>query len=137
MGHRRFEHTADIGLEVWAADRIALFGDAAVALTEQITDPNQLSACKQQAISIDGIDWPDLMVNWLREVLYLWNGRRLLVQQVRIEHLAPFQLKATLACDVYDARRHRIRTEIKAVTYHQIRVAPDRTGWRAKIVLDV
>jgi SHS2 domain-containing protein len=77
------------------------------------------------------------MVNWLREVLYLWNGKELLVKKASILSLSETKLTATIECDSFNPDRHVIKTEIKAVTYHQIQVTSSPHGWEAKIIFDI
>lgn len=135
--YRFFDHTADFGLEIFGADEKKLFANAAAALFDLITDTTALKGRQRRVIEVAGQDWPDLMVNWLRELLYLWNGETQLVQGVTIEALEQTSLRAVLACDEYQPKLHQIRNEIKAVTYHQIETAPFQDGWRARVVFDI
>ena len=135
--YRLIEHTADAGIEVTAPDAQALFIEAARALCDLLATakgPCDRMACE---ISVQGADWTDLMVNWLRELLYLFNGRDLLVRQITITRLDPRQIAARLACDRVDGRRHVVGHEIKAVTYHQAQVAAGAEGWQARVILDL
>jgi SHS2 domain-containing protein len=136
-GYRFIDHTADFRLEIFGADEKDLFVQAAKALTDLITDPKRLEGRHRQILSVSGDDWSDLIVNWLRELLYLWSGEERLVSRVILHALEPTRLEATVITDVFDADRHPIRNEIKAVTYHQIDVRPWRTGWRARVVFDI
>jgi SHS2 domain-containing protein len=136
-GYRFIDHTADFRLEIFGIDEKDLFVQAANALTDLITDPKTLGSRFRQTLTVIGDDWPDLMVNWLRELLYLWNGEERLVSRVILHSLEPTCLEATAITDAYDADRHPIRNEIKAVTYHQIEVCPWQTGWRARVVFDI
>lgn len=131
------DHTADIGLHVFGADSAELFRNAAWALTDVITDRRSVVATESLTLTITGRDWPDLLVNWLRELLYLWSGKDQLVESVEIEQISAHRIVATALVESYQSERHRIHNEIKAVTYHQIDVSKSLTGWEAKIILDV
>jgi SHS2 domain-containing protein len=131
------DHTADIGLHVFGSDPAELFGNAAWALTDVITDHRRVVATDSLSLSVTGIDWPDLMVNWLRELLYLWSGKQLLVASVEITQISAQKIAAVASVEPYRPERHRIDNEIKAVTYHQIDVSDRLTGWEATIILDV
>lgn len=135
--YRFLDHTADFGLEIYGVDEKMLFTNAALALFDLITDPTILKGHQHRTIEVAGQDWPDLMVNWLRELLYLWNGEELLVHGVTVELLEPTRLRAVVAADEYQQAFHAIRNEIKAVTYHQIEAAPYEDGWRARVILDI
>lgn len=131
------DHTADIGLRVYGADPAELFRNAARALVDLITDPRGVAAAESLHLTVTGRDWADLMVNWLRELLYLWSGKDLLVASVEIDHISAQRIVAVVAAESFRPGQHRIRHEIKAVTYHQIDVSAGLTGWQAKIILDV
>ncbi len=137
MTYEIIDHTADIGLHVMAADPFELFATAARGLFDIMVTPVSLRAQETLSLKVDGADWPDLLVNWLRELLYLWSGKGLLVHSVHIHGIAADRIAADVTVDLYDPVRHDIRTEVKAVTYHQAAVERKRTGWEARIIFDV
>ncbi len=136
-GYRLMDHTADFGLEIFGDDPASVFKNAAGALSDLITDPAVLKGNRQRRLEIQGDDWADLMVNWLRELLYCWNGDRQLIANATIHSIEPTRLSATVTLDDFQPQRHEIRNEIKAVTYHQIEVAPSGDGWKAKVIVDI
>jgi len=131
------DHTADFGIRVFGSDSQALFTNAALALFDVITEMDVLKGRDSCNITASGEDWPDLMINWLREILYLWNGREMLVKSVRILSLSENKISAKIYFDAYMPGLHTIKTEIKAVTYHQIQVKSSPSGWEAQIIFDI
>jgi SHS2 domain-containing protein len=131
------DHTADMGIRVWGADPGQLFVRAGTAMFDLITDIGNLKKEHRYQISITGLDWPDLMVTWLRELLYLWSGKEMLVQHIDIETIEPFFLSANVNCTHFDPFYHGIKHDIKAVTYHQIEVSQTSKGWTSTIIFDV
>jgi SHS2 domain-containing protein len=77
------------------------------------------------------------MINWLREILYLWNGKERLVKSIQILSLSENKISAKIYFDAYMPDRHIIKTEIKAVTYHQIQVKSSSSGWEARVIFDI
>ena len=130
------DHTADIGVHVYGCDAKDLFQNAALALVDQLVETLDLIPRQEEQITIEGNDWPDLMVNWLREILYLWAGKAILVQSVQIESLSENSLAAHLWVDPFSLDRHTLKSEIKAVTYHQIQVFDTGDRWEANIIFD-
>jgi SHS2 domain-containing protein len=130
-------HTADFGIHVFGSDSQELFANAAWALFDVITEIDGLKGADSCNITVSGDDWSDLMINWLREILYLWNGRELLVKSVQILSLSENRLSANVNFDAFVPDRHIIKTEIKAVTYHQIHVKSGPAGWEAKVIFDI
>ena len=131
------DHTADFGIHVFGSDSKELFANAAWAMFDLITEIDYLKGMDSCNIKISGDDWFDLMVNWLREILFLWNGKEMLVKTAHILSLSKNDLSAKVVFDQYDPDLHIITTEIKAVTYHQIDVQKKSTGWESKIIFDV
>lgn len=131
------DHTADLGIAVTAGNIYELFETAAHAMFEQIIDTGMLNGEKKTAITVTGIDQPDLMISWLRELLFFWNGRERLVKRVHIEQIKDTQITANIWHDPFDPARHEILSDIKAVTYHGVSVEQTEHEWRALIIFDV
>ena len=137
MKYKITDHTADFGMHVFGSDLQDLFTNAAHALFDVITDIERVEGVKTRELHVTGDDWPDLMVNWLREMLFLWTGSELLVKEVLIRSISAYELTANVLADPYNPDRHIIKDEIKAVTYHQIQVEKGEAGWESKIIFDV
>jgi SHS2 domain-containing protein len=91
----------------------------------------------KRQITIEGEDYSDLMVRWLGEILYLFAAERQLVWGIEITAIGPNRLHSLLALTGLEERRHEIRREIKAVTYHQIAVDETPDGWKARVIFDI
>jgi SHS2 domain-containing protein len=129
--------TADCGIQVFGKDLKALFENAGLALFDLIADINLVKSGFEYQIQVSGSDWPDLMVNWLRELLYFWTGKELLVKEIEVTEILEYQLLARIRVDAFNAAQHRLNHEIKAVTYHRIQVTNIPSGWDATVVFDV
>ena len=137
---RYFDHTADLGLEIYGEDPADLFRNAGEALFDalvQVVEGGAPEEPHDYAIEIQGDDWADLMVNWLKELLYLFDGDQRVVVHIRIESLSENALKAVVATVAFSPDRHQVGQEIKAVTYHQIQAGPDGDRWRARVIVDI
>lgn len=135
--YRLIDHTADFGLEIRGRDAAALFEEAAKALFDLLAAPVNVKGDSSHSIHVTGDDWPDLMINWLRELLYMFNGDGRILCDVSILSIGKKSLKANITSETYAPQHHEIRNEIKAVTYHQIDVGPHDKGWRARVIFDV
>ena len=130
------DHTADLGIHVFGGNPKDLFQNAAMALMDQLVEPVDRFARQEKRITIEGNDWPDLMVNWLREILYLWAGDEIVAQSVQIESIAENSLVADLRVEPFSPEWHKLKSEIKAVTYHQVQVFDTGNRWEAKVIFD-
>ena len=137
MKYRLIDHTADFGIQVFGGDEKDLFQNAALAMFDLIADYEKSNGLTKVRIQITGEDWPDLMVNWLRELLHLWNGKEKLIQSVQIDSIVENKIVAVVAYDDFAPELHSLKNEIKAVTYHQIQVGQKDHGWEALIIFDV
>jgi SHS2 domain-containing protein len=137
MGYRIFDHTADLGVEVTGATLEELYAGAALALFDLLTDLSSVRAGVAREIVVSGEDPADLLVNFLREILYGWNGDGFLMKSCLIREVKPKRLKALLRGEPFDPACHRIQQEIKAVTYHQASVEKMGDGWVARVIFDV
>jgi len=135
-----FNHTADLGVEVFGETLPDLFSHAALALADLLVEGMEALETAfpdTRAIVIEGSDIADLFVNFLREILYLFNGEGLILKTCRIVRIDDRSLVAELCGERYDPERHRVRMEIKAVTYHQAAVEKTVEGWEGRVVFDV
>jgi SHS2 domain-containing protein len=135
--YRLVEHTADLGMEISGEDLPRLYANAALALFDVMIPEPCGAQTSSHRLHIDGSDTADLMVNWLREVLYIWTDQRQVVKNVAVEALTPHHLDAVVTTLYSSAEHQCVSCEIKAVTYHRIAVEPADSGWRARVVFDI
>lgn len=137
MRYTLIDHTADFGIHVFGKDDKALFQNAGLAMFDLMVEAGTPGECSRSMISVEGGDWPDLMVNWLRELLYTWAGSENILRSIEVEGLAPYRISAWVDLEPFQADRHSILNEIKAVTYHQVQAGPVGDHWEARIIFDV
>jgi SHS2 domain-containing protein len=137
-----FDHTADIGVEISGRTKKELFVHAAGALFDiMIENSTHKKAGKiqkqQKTMTITGADTQDLLINFLRELLFLFNGERCVVKRCEIMECGNKKIKARLAGERYNNNQHLIKTEIKAVTYSGLTVKKIKSNWMARVIFDV
>jgi SHS2 domain-containing protein len=142
--YKLFDHTADIGVEISGRTKKELFANAASALFDVLIenkDSKNKSAEKtqkrQKTVIVDGADLEDLLINYLREILYLFNGAGWVIGFCKIMECGNKRLKARLMGEPYNKKKYSIKTEIKAVTYSGVSVEKQKSGWRARVIFDV
>ncbi len=135
--YRVFDHTADLGIDVFGETQADLFKHAALALFDLMVDAACMQTMQCREMVIEGADRTDLFVNFLREILYLFNGEGLVLTVCRVGQINDQKLTAEIRCGRYDARKHRVKKEIKAVTYHQAAVRETAQGWQGRVIFDV
>jgi len=137
LSYQIIDHTADLGIIVEGTDEKNLFIRAAQAMTDLMVEGDISKKTVIKDVSLQGEDFPDLMVRWLGEILYLFDGESLIVNSIEIKSISPTKLKSTLTLSSFEPEHHQVKREIKAVTYHQISVDKTNDGWQARVIFDI
>ena len=135
--HQILDHTADVILRVDAPDLRGLFFDAVVGLYAVIGQLEATGPDVEQRIELHASDRAELLRDWLGEALLLFEMRGLLVRGSADWRLTARQLETTVRLAAVDRRRSKLEREVKAVTYHELSVAPTSGGWSATVLLDI
>ena len=130
------DHTADAGIRVEAPTLEDLFETAGLAFTELVTSADSVDCRVERRFKLEEDDMETLLVSWLQELLYLLDTEDLVFARFQVR-IHDFSLDATAWGDVFDPNIHTIKTEIKAVTYHQLEVAKNDQGWQAQVIFDI
>ena len=138
MGQYEFiNHTADLGIKVRGLSLKELFENAARAMFDLIVDLDTVKTRNQITIEIKGDELEELLANWLRDILYRYNGDEYLLKEFKIEKISPEGLKARVRGEKLDMSRHSLKREIKAVTYHDLKIKKLNHEWQAQIIFDI
>jgi SHS2 domain-containing protein len=134
---RVLEHTADIGFEAFGTSRDELFANAGRALISLVVDLDSIRPSRKLAVKAEGPAWPDLLVNWLSEILYWHDAEGWLFRDFTVHELGENVITATAHGEKFDRARHRAKLLVKAITYHQLAIEETSEGWRAQVYVDV
>ena len=136
--YETFEHTADLGLRIRAADLDTLFVEAARCLFSTIVDNlDDVNPKQFTPIAIEGSDREYLLFDWLNELLYRSETEHVLFSQFEVQ-VTPDGVAACARGEMIDRNRHRLTHEVKAITYHGLKVEqlPDGS-WLAEVIVDI
>lgn len=132
-----FSHTADIGLEVQGKTREDLFRNAALGLLSILTDPSDFGRTETVRFKLEARTWEDLLVAWLEEILYFFTVKAIGFRDFKITSMSPTRVQGIGAGERIDLKKHRVDREVKAVTYHDLKIEKTRTGYKTRIILDI
>jgi len=130
-------HTADVGIKVWGESLESLFENAAYSMFDILTELDKVKVKESLGVEIEGKRTDELLADWLRNLLYKFNGEGYLLREFNIEEINKKGLKAKVRGEKLDLSRHTLKTEIKAVTYHGLEVKKTGQGWEAQVIFDV
>ncbi len=132
-----FDHTADLGLECTGSSMADLLERAGEALGGCVFERSGIRAVEERVITADGSDPEELLVNFLREVLFLINGEAFLPKRLAVVSIGDRSVSCRVDGEPRDPERHAPIREIKAVTYHGVTIEESRGMLTARVVLDV
>jgi SHS2 domain-containing protein len=131
------DHTADMGIIAYGANIKELFANAALALFSLITELESIEEKLHLDLEVSSEDKDSLLVEWLNELIYLFDAKHILFNRFDIESLTHNQLKATCYGETFDPIKHKIKMGVKAATYHMLRLDKNGDGCKAQIILDI
>ncbi|HUU80840.1 MAG TPA: archease [Acidobacteriota bacterium] len=131
------DHTADLRIRIRGKDLRDLFEKAAKSMMHVMVKGVSSENAYTLELSVQGTDLSDLMVRWLGEILYLFEGEHQVVIAVKINTISPTYLDATVKTVPFDLNLHEVLCEVKAVTYHQIEVVQEDDRWETRVTLDL
>ncbi len=137
MGYSILEHPADLGIEARGRTLREAFEQAAVALISIIVDLDSVEPRVDRRLTVDAKDIESLLVRWLSEVLYLYDGDGFLCKETLVEQFSPTRIEAKVRGEWYTESKHRTKMDVKAITYHQLSIKEDPTGGYVRVYLDI
>ena len=129
--------SSDLAIKVFGKSQEELFANSAFALFDLMTDVDKIEVQDRLPLEVEGVDRDDLMVNWVRELLYLFQGSDFLVKEVEVQEIKENYVRAEVKGEKFDPDRHEIRREIRAVAYDQSRMEKTGDQWMAQLLFQL
>lgn len=131
-----FDHTADIGIVAYGSNLKEAYANVAYGMFSLITDLTEVHEEIQRDIDIQALDRESLVVDWLNELLYIFDVDQVIFSRFEITALSQNQLRAKAYGEKIDTSRHQLKTEVKAATYHLLKVEKGN-GFKIQVILDI
>ena len=135
--YRITKRQSELAVRVVGNSQADLFANSAFALFDVMTDVDKIEIKDRLPLEVEGADRDDLMVNWMRELLYLYQGSGYLLKEFQISEVKDTVVKAEVCGEKIDPDRHEIKQEVAAVAYHQSRMAKTGNQWTAQLIFEV
>ncbi len=130
------DHTADVGIRAYGADMRQAFTNAARALFSLITELDDIEEVLYRDIKLIAPDEESLLVEWLNELIYLFDVENIIFKRFDITELSNTQLKARSYGEKIDSSKHKIKTGVRAATYHMLKVDKG-DGCKVQVLFDI
>lgn len=141
QGFEILDHPADMGFRAWALTRESLFETAALALTSILVDLDVIEPTHTVEVEVEGEDDDMLLYHWLSEVIFLFDADGLLLSKFTITNVMTtengLKLTAKVSGQEYSSDKHQIKTYVKAITLHQLKVLRKGDVFEAQVYLDI
>ena len=132
------DHTADIGIRVKGSSLEELFLHAAEGMFDILVKPKRsLIPAVSYPVVVEADSVDQLLVHWLQELHLAFDMRKLVLTHFWIDEITPARVMGGGKGMKFDDTRHRAGTQIKAVTYHRLRVEQEGDEWIAEVIFDI
>jgi SHS2 domain-containing protein len=132
------QHTADIGLRAYGIDLTQAFANAARGMFSVITDIEKINEVIYRDVEVAAPDRESLLVEWLNELVFLFDTEMVLFRRFHIEELTEKKLTARCYGEKIDRSRHELKRGIKAATYHMLKIEQENNyHYRIQVLFDV
>lgn len=133
--------TADIAFEAYGKNLEELFANAGMALMAVMVDIKDIKPSKNHELRIKNKGLEELLFDFLSELVFLKDKQQILFSkfEVKIKSLysKPYALVANLWGEKINPKKHKLRADIKAVTWHLFKIEKTKSGYKARVVVDI
>jgi len=134
------EHTADALFESYGRNENELFENSAMAMCSVMYDTGSVKKVgeiqvEQRAEKLEG-----LLQRFLQDLLYEMETQNTILGEFNVQIKKQgnrYLLKAKCYGEPANEKKHAFKNEIKAVTYHGLKVEQDGKQWKARVLLDI
>jgi SHS2 domain-containing protein len=130
------DHTADVSIIAYGTDMSQAFANAAKALFNLITELDDVEEILYRDIKLTAPDQESLLVKWLNELIYLFDVEGIIFKRFDITQFNSTRLKARSYGEKVDSSKHKLKTGVKAATYHMLKVDKDN-GCKVQVLFDI
>ena len=131
------DHTADIGIVAYGADIKQVFANAALGLFNLMADLDDFKEDLQRELELSAEDVEVLLIEWLNELIYIFDVEHIIFKRFEIEKLTSTQVKARCFGEKIKPGQHKLKREIKAATYHMLRISKDDGTYKVQVIFDI
>ena len=135
--YKVLEHTADIGIRIKSFSLKGLFKNAGLAIAGISVEKQKKQNPEKHKIVITqkAANAEELFINWLNELLSVSAAEGLIFEDIKIDQINEKFVDAIAVGT--DIRNYKMNIEIKAATYHQLKVKKSGSIWEAEVIFDV
>ena len=131
------DHTADIGIVAYGATIKQVFANAALGLFDLMADLDDFKEGLQRELELSAEDVEVLLIEWLNELIYIFDVEHIIFKKFEIEKLTSTQIKARCFGERMKPGHHKLKREIKAATYHMLQISKEDSTYKVQVIFDI
>jgi SHS2 domain-containing protein len=131
------EHTADIGIKAYGKTLQELFINAARGMFDIIADLDGLKTSTSVKIKLQAPNTEELLIAWLDELIYTFYTKNIIFSEFKISGLTDNTINAEAFGRHIGNKKSRLKTEVKAATYHGLKIEEKNKRYEVQIIFDV
>ena len=135
--YRLTRNQSELVVRITGDSQADLFANSATALFDVMANIENVQIEERIPLEVEGTDRDDLMVNWMRELLYLYQGSGYLLKEFNVREVKDTIVKAEVCGEKIDPDRHEIKQEIGAVAFHKSRMQKTGNQWIAQVIFEI
>jgi SHS2 domain-containing protein len=127
---RYIEHVSDAMVEAYGRTLGEAFAHSARALVNLVCNVSKVDPDKIVSIETTGFDRKSLLYNWLEKVLLVLLIDNIILAKFEVKikrHKDKYHLFSTCKGDNFLRQKHEYKVEVKAITYHGMKIS-DKKG---------
>jgi len=131
------KHASDLTMRIVGKSEADLLTNSAFALFDLMTDLEKVQPLEPLPVEAEGIDQDDLIVNWMRELLYIFQVSGYLVKEFKIQEIKDNHVRAEVRGEKFNPDSHEILQELHSVLYEQCRMEKTGNQWTARVTFEI
>lgn len=135
--YRLNKHQSEIAVRVIGNSQADLFINSAFALFDVMVDIQAIENKERLPLEVEGTNRDDLMVNWVRELLYLYHSSGYLLREFKVCEVKDTIVRAEVCGEKIDPDRHEIKQEIASIAFHKSRMEKTGNQWTAHLIFEI
>ena len=130
------ERSSDLAVRVSGKTQSEVLINSAFALFDLMTDVEKVESKENLSVEVEGVE-DELMANWMRELLYLFQGSGFILKEIEIQETHGTVVRAEGRGEKFDPDRHELRREFSSVLAHQCRMGKTGDQWTGQATFEL
>lgn len=136
MGYEYLDHTADIKFRAKGQTLSECFENCAKAMFDSIVDIGSIGVGVKKKLTVRSESLESLLFDFLEELLFFYDAEGLVFRDFDV-NVSGLSLTCEATGERKEKYRDQIKTDIKAITYHEMKIEKRQDGYVMQVVLDI